>query len=106
VHYSRELGWKRVGYCALVNNLAEAMFHLAAGDAALEGRLWHSIARIAGDWQQRFGHQPLLQGLTDGAPLPSKNNLRTRLFKRADRDSDYTELPNPIGVRISSREAA
>ncbi|MGH8075702.1 MAG: IucA/IucC family protein [Lysobacter sp.] len=106
VHYSRELGWKRVGYCALVNNMAEAMFHLAAGDVALETRLWDTVARIAGDWQHRFGHQPLLQGLIDGAPLPSKNNLRTRLFKRADRDSDYTELPNPIGLRITSREAA
>jgi len=106
VQYPRELGWKRVAYCALVNNLAEAMFHLTAGDAELEDRLWSTIARIAGDWQQRFGHQPLLQGLIDGAPLPSKNNLRTRLFKRADRDSDYTALPNPICLRNLSQEAA
>lgn len=106
VHYPRDLGWKRVAYCALVNNLAEAMFHLAAGDADLEDRLWNTVAQIAAEWQQRFGHQPLLQALTDGAALPSKNNLRTRLFKRADRDSDYTELPNPMPAWVASQEAA
>jgi len=106
VLYPHALGWKRVAYCALVNNLAEAIFHLAAGDDGLEDQLWQVIARVAADWQQRFGRQPLLQGLIDGAPLPSKNNLRTRLFKRADRDSDYTALPNPIGTGFAAQEAA
>ncbi|MEH6413511.1 IucA/IucC family protein [Pseudomonas sp. CGJS7] len=96
VQYSRELGWNRVAYCALVNNLAEAIFHIAAGDRTLEDRLWNAIGHLAADWQRRFGRQPLLQGLLEGASLPSKNNLRTRVFKRADRDSDYTALPNPI----------
>lgn len=106
VLYPHDLGWKRVAYCALVNNLAEAIFHLAAGDDALEDRLWQVIAQVAADYQRRYGRQPLLQGLIDGAALPSKNNLRTRLFKRADRDSDYTTLANPIGTTIAVREAA
>lgn len=107
VLYPRDLGWKRVAYCALVNNLAEAMFHLAAGDVALEDRLWLAVAQITAEWQQRFGRQPLLQGVIDGVAIPSKNNLRTRLFKRADRDSDYTDVPNPISAwAAASREAA
>lgn len=106
VHYSAALGWKRVAYCALVNNLAEAIFHLAGNDGALEQRLWQSIADIAERWQQRHGYQALLQGLIQGDALPSKNNLRTRLFKRADRDSDYTALPSPILQRAQTRVAA
>lgn len=106
VHYSQELGWKRVAYCALVNNLAEAIFQLADGDAALEDRLWACIGAIAQRWQERFGTQPLLQGLLEGDALPSKNNLRTRLFKRADRDSDYTYLANPISPPAAARQVA
>lgn len=106
VLYPRELGWKRVAYCALINNLAEAIFHLAAGDPALEDRLWQTIARIASDWQRRFGREPVLQALLDGAPIPSKNNLRTRLFRRADRDSDYTWLPHPLAQRLTAEAAA
>lgn len=106
VQYSRELGWSRVAYCALINNLAEAMFHIAAGDSLLEDRLWNVVGTLALDWQQRFGRQPMLQGLVEGATLPSKNNLRTRVFKRADRDSDYTALVNPIRSRAATEEAA
>jgi siderophore synthetase component len=107
VHYSQEQGWKRIAYCALVNNLAEAIYHLAHTDAALENRLWASIAEIIQCWQERHGSQALLQGLLQGDALPSKNNLRTRLFKRADRDADYTLLPNPIRlISEATREAA
>jgi siderophore synthetase component len=106
VHYSAALGWKRIAYCALVNNLAEAIFQLAGPDDALEQRLWQSIADIAERWQQRHGYQALLQGLIEGDALPSKNNLRTRLFKRADRDSDYTGLPNPMLRPVRTRVAA
>lgn len=106
VHYSATLGWKRVAYCALVNNLAEAIFHLAGNDHALEQSLWQAIAHIASRWQKRHGHQALLQGLIQGDALPSKNNLRTRLFKRADRDSDYTALPSPLLMLAPSRAAA
>jgi siderophore synthetase component len=106
VHYPRAQGWKRITYCALVNNLGEAMFHLADGDDALETRLWQCVARIAEDWLRTHGEQPLLRGLLDGDALPSKNNLRTRLFQRADREADYTELPNPIQRRGTARVAA
>lgn len=106
VLYSQDLGWKRIGYCALVNNIAEAIFHLADGDAALEDRLWDAVGGIAQRWQDRHGAQPLLQGLLEGAGLPSKNNLRTRLLKRADRDSDYTYLANPIRPQAVARQVA
>ncbi len=95
LYYTPEQAWNRVAYCALVNNLAEAIFHLSDGAAVLEARLWQCVAEIAARWQQRNGAQPALQGLIDGAPLPGKNNLGTRLLQRADRQSDYTALPNP-----------
>lgn len=111
LHYSQAQGWKRVAYCALVNNLAEAIFHLVGDEGvhaaqALEARLWEIVAQITRHWQQRFGEQPLLQGLLCGDALPSKNNLRIRLFRRADRDADYTNLPNPIRHHAHAREAA
>ncbi|RBJ93413.1 iron transporter, partial [Xanthomonas oryzae pv. oryzae] len=79
LYYTPEQGWNRVAYCALVNNLAEAIFHLTEGNAALEARLWQCVGEIAARWQQRHGAQSALQGLLDGAPLPGKNNLGTRL---------------------------
>jgi len=106
LYYTPEQGWNRVAYCALVNNLAEAIFHLAEGDAALETRLWHCVGEIAVRWQQRHGAQPALHGLITGAPLPSKNNLGTRLWQRADRQSDYTALVNPIPPITAARQVA
>ncbi len=106
LYYTPEQGWNRVAYCALVNNLAEAIFHLGEGDAALEARLWQCVGEIALRWQQRHGAQAALQGLVDGAPLPGKNNLGTRLWQRADRQSDYTALPNPIPRITAQRQVA
>jgi siderophore synthetase component len=106
------LGWKRVAYCALINNLGEAMFHLAAGAGdghafeRLEQRLWDVVGGIALSWSARFGAEDLLDALVEGADLPSKNNLRTRLFRRADRESDYTALPSPLAGRITAKVAA
>jgi siderophore synthetase component len=110
--YPRALGWKRVAYCALINNLGEAMFHLAAGAGdghafeRLEQRLWDVVGGIALSWSARFGAEDLLDALVEGADLPSKNNLRTRLFRRADRESDYTALPSPLAGRITAKVAA
>jgi len=110
--YPRDLGWKRVAYCALINNLGEAIFHIASGAGAgaafdqLEQRLWQVVGGIARRWGQRFGAESLLDALVDGADLPSKNNLRTRLFRRADRESDYTALPSPLVDRAIPRAAA
>ncbi|MCF8825558.1 IucA/IucC family protein [Xanthomonas campestris] len=106
LYYTPEQAWNRVAYCALVNNLAEAIFHLSDGDAVLEARLWQCVAEIAARWQQRNGAQPALQGLIDGAPLPGKNNLGTRLLQRADRQSDYTALPNPIAPMHAVQQVA
>ncbi|MEA5125753.1 IucA/IucC family protein [Xanthomonas floridensis] len=106
LYYTPEQGWNRVAYCALVNNLAEAIFHLSEGDAVLEARLWHCVGEMALRWQQRHGAQPALQGLIDGAPLPGKNNLGTRLLQRADRQADYTALPNPIAALAIARQVA
>ncbi|KAB7772285.1 IucA/IucC family protein [Xanthomonas maliensis] len=102
LYYTPEQAWNRVAYCALVNNLAEAIFHLAEGDAVLEARLWQCVSELAMRWQQRHGVQPALQGLLDGAPLPGKNNLGTRLWQRADRQADYTALPNPLASAAPS----
>lgn len=110
--YPRDLGWKRIAYCALINNLGEAIFHLAAGAGSgaafeqLEQRLWDVVGSIALRWSARFGAEDLLDALVDGADLPSKNNLRTRLFRRADRESDYTALPSPLTRRVRTRVAA
>ncbi|PPU76822.1 IucA/IucC family siderophore biosynthesis protein [Xanthomonas sp. NCPPB 1638] len=106
LYYTPEQGWNRVAYCALVNNLAEAIFHLSESDAVLETRLWHCVGEMAIRWQQRHGAQPALQGLIDGAPLPGKNNLGTRLLQRADRQADYTALPNPIAALAIARRVA
>ncbi|OAX57508.1 IucA/IucC family protein [Xanthomonas graminis] len=105
LYYSAEQGWNRIAYCALVNNLAEAIFHLADGHERRERQLWRIVGTIAQAWQQRHGRQPALQALLDGAPLPAKNNLRLRLLQRADRHADYTLLPNPI-ARPAQRQAA
>ncbi|HVJ38469.1 MAG TPA: IucA/IucC family protein [Stenotrophomonas sp.] len=96
LHYSAEQGWNRVAYCTLVNNLAEAIFHLADGDAELEQALWDCVGDIARRWQKRNGPQPELQSLLQGAALPGKNNLGIRVLRRPDRQAGYTQLPNPI----------
>ncbi|QQX80252.1 hypothetical protein JK628_22765 [Shewanella sp. KX20019] len=96
VYYSREQGWNRVAYCSLINNVSEAMFHLAAGDQVLETELWLIAARVVEQWQQVEGQQPELAGFLQGESIPSKNNLSTRLFKKSDRLSSYTQLANPL----------
>lgn len=96
LHYDADKAWKRVAYCALVNNLGEAVFHLAGGDAALEKRLWREIAAILETQRTPLGDPPALRELCAGAPLPSKENFMTRLLMKADREAGYTALPNPL----------
>ncbi|BET84425.1 Vibrioferrin amide bond forming protein PvsD / Siderophore synthetase superfamily, group A [Edwardsiella anguillarum] len=95
VSYTRHQGWQRTAYCLFVNHLAEALFRLADGDRTLEQRLWDRLAHHL----QRWRHQPEIAALLEGAPLPSKNNLRTRLLQRRDRHADYTPLPHPMRSR-------
>lgn len=40
IYYSREQGWRRIAYCALINNVSEGIFHGAMGDPRLEKCLW------------------------------------------------------------------
>ncbi|NRD75565.1 siderophore biosynthesis protein PvsD [Shewanella sp. VB17] len=98
VYYTRELGWSRIAYCSLINNVSEAMFHLAAGDRALETELWQLLANVVEQWQQVEGEEPELVGLLQGEKIPAKNNLSTRLFMKADRLSSYTQLTNPLAM--------
>lgn len=96
LYYDADKAWKRVAYCALVNNLGEAIFHLAGSDADLEKRLWRQIADLLERQCQRLGDPHALRALCAGAPLPSKENFMTRLLLRADREAGYTALPNPL----------
>lgn len=95
VYYSRDDGWNRIGYCTLINNLSEAIFHLANGDASLEKQLWHRLLEQMKKWQTINGAQPEIQALIDGGSIPSKNNFTTRLMKKADRESNYTQIHSP-----------
>jgi len=95
VYYSREAGWRRIGYCTLINNLSEAIFHLADGDNALETLLWEELLNQLKKWQTINGEQPEINALIAGGSLSSKNNFTTRLMKKADRESDYTQILSP-----------
>ncbi|WP_373091915.1 IucA/IucC family siderophore biosynthesis protein [Zhongshania sp.] len=96
IYYSRAQGWNRIAYCALINNLSEAIFHGAAGDPLVEEHLWRLLSKEIAQWQYQYGDEPELQALLNGAPIPSKNNFTTRLLKQADRASAYTFLRNPM----------
>ncbi|MBK3845845.1 IucA/IucC family protein [Stutzerimonas xanthomarina] len=100
LYYTEDKAWKRVAYCALVNNLGEAIFHLADGEASLEKQLWRAVGEILEAQRLVHGDPLPLCELCAGAPLPSKENFMTRLLMRADRDAGYTALPNPFGVSV------
>ncbi|WP_375737872.1 IucA/IucC family protein [Pseudomonas boanensis] len=96
LYYSPDKAWKRVAYCTLVNNLGEAIFHLADGSAALEKRLWAQVGQLLELQRELLGDPVELREFCAGATLPSKENFMTRLLQRADREAGYTALPNPI----------
>ncbi|WP_315709431.1 IucA/IucC family protein [Brenneria uluponensis] len=95
VWYPREKGWNRVAYCLFINHLSEAIFHLSDGDRVLEQQLWDLLSAQLETWQQ----EPEVAAMLAGAPIPSKNNLRTRLLQRADKLADYTLMDHPIRSR-------
>jgi len=96
VHYSEDQGWKRVSYCLLVNNIAEMIFHACQHTPGLEQRAWAMLAALLQKTSHALGTPQALSGLLQGQALASKNNLKTRLFKKADRLSDYTFLSHPL----------
>ena len=95
VYYSREQGWNRIGYCTFINNISEAIFFIAEGDAKLEQTLWELLKESIVRWQSINGKQPELVALLDGGFFPSKNNFTTRLMQNADKESGYTLIATP-----------
>ncbi len=95
VYYSRAQGWNRIGYCTFINNISEAIFFIAEGDQTLEKTLWNSVKSAIVRWQSVNGKQPELESLINGGSFPSKNNFTTRLMQRADKESNYTQVPVP-----------
>lgn len=96
VHYSEDQGWKRVSYCLLVNNIAEIIFHACQHTPGLEIRAWQQLAALLQQCSYELEEPQALCELLQGHALASKNNLKTRLFKKADRLSDYTFLSHPL----------
>ncbi|WP_152635528.1 IucA/IucC family protein [Pseudomonas sp. Ant30-3] len=105
VYYSADKAWQRVGYCALVNNLGEAIFHLANGSDVLEQQLWARIGDLLHAQSALLGHPTELRELCAGAPFPSKENFMTRLMMRADREAGYTSLPSPLTITEKRKRA-
>jgi len=96
VHYSEDQGWKRVSYCLLVNNIAEMIFHACHQTPGLEQQAWEMLGTLLHKTSHALDTPQALSALLNGQSLASKNNLKTRLFKKADRLSDYTFLSHPL----------
>jgi hypothetical protein len=58
----------------------------------MEQQLWDLLAAQLGRWR----HQPEIAATLEGGPIPSKNNLKTRLLRKADKHADYTLLQHPM----------
>ncbi|WP_148862854.1 IucA/IucC family protein [Marinobacter fonticola] len=108
IHYSADKGWKRIAYCLLINNLFQAVSYLALDDLDLETDLWRvwraHLERYLDRCDSAWAHR-VIGGLLRGEPLPNKSNLITRLLKRADRDSEYVQVPNPLAALTSAPPA-
>ncbi|GAB2851504.1 siderophore biosynthesis protein PvsD [Pseudoduganella ginsengisoli] len=97
--YGREAGWKRIAYCLFVNNFCEAIHQLAAGQPAMQQRLWNVVRHHLQRYQSEFGcaeSTPRIAAVLAGQPLPSKGNLTNRFLKQADRAADYAPFANPF----------
>ncbi|MFC6670417.1 IucA/IucC family protein [Marinobacterium aestuariivivens] len=99
VWYDADKAWQRVAYCLLINNLAQAVFHIARQDGELEQALWRQLAAGLEGYQRRHGNDRsagLIARVLDGEPWPNKTNLLNRVLKRADSGSEYVPLPSPF----------
>lgn len=97
--YDEERSWNRIAYCLFVNQLGEAVDHLAEGDAALARKLWGIVRRHIEAYQKSCGSRASyerLSALLSGAPLPAKTNLLVRFTRQADRKAGYAPLANPM----------
>ena len=100
--YTPDSGWKRVSYCLFVNNLCQAVHHIAGTDALLERMLWREVRESLIAFQRAYGtgeSTTVLEGLLNGAPLPAKAGLITRLRRQPDREAIYVDMANPMGTR-------
>jgi siderophore synthetase component len=98
--YDSELGWKRIAYCLFVNNFSEAICVLGAGNMHLQQRLWAVVRDRLRSYQARHGDagsREHIEALVGGEPFPGKSNLLNRILKRADRETTYFDVANPMG---------
>ncbi|WP_372982283.1 IucA/IucC family siderophore biosynthesis protein [Marinobacter sediminum] len=99
MQYSRDKAWKRIAYCLLVNHLFQVVACFSGGEQQTELQLWAALAKIVRRWLGTTDDpwaKEALEDLLAGEPIPNKSNLMTRLFKRPDRESQYTQVPNPL----------
>ncbi|HEX4918253.1 MAG TPA: IucA/IucC family protein [Limnobacter sp.] len=96
VHYSQEKGWNRVSYCLFVNNIAEIILHACCAYPGLEEQAWDNLSSLLTAQLESLNQPDALLALLNGAPLASKNNLKLRLLKNADKHADYTPLNHPL----------
>jgi siderophore synthetase component len=97
--YDEDRSWNRIAYCLFVNQLGEAVDHLAEGNAALAGKLWRIVRHHIERYQEAHGSRASserLSALLSGVPLPAKTNLLVRFTRQADRKAGYTPLANPM----------
>ena len=108
VYYSEQLAWNRITYCLLVNNIGEAIFHIANGCARLEMMLWGIVRQHLISFQDKYGNEHSknrIHGLLTNDPLPIKCNFMTRFLKRADKGAVYDYLlDHPLQENNSHRE--
>lgn len=93
------IAWRRVVYCLLVNNLCQAIFHIACGKGVIEQQLWGIVRRELQRYLERHGcdiSREFIGALLTGTPLPSKANLITRFLQKADSQAHYVYIPNPM----------
>jgi siderophore synthetase component len=96
LQYPRAQGWRRVAYCAFVNNLSEAVLALTHGRPGLAGEMWRIVRRQLQDLLGELrAPAPELAQLLDGGTIPCKANLRLRLAAAPDREADYVQLGVP-----------
>ncbi|WP_273425924.1 IucA/IucC family protein [Marinobacter sp.] len=99
IRYPQDKAWKRIAYCLLVNHLFQVVACLSRGEQQTESQLWATLAEAVRDWLDTTEDpwaKEALGSLLAGEPIPNKSNLMTRLFKRPDRESQYTLVPNPL----------
>ncbi|QUM90303.1 hypothetical protein HWV03_16610 [Moritella sp. 36] len=100
VLYDQEKCWNRLAYCLLINNIVQAIFCIARRESVLEARLWHQVRLTIQQYLAQSDSEFAANKLGDllaGKAIPNKANLITRFLKRADKQAEYTDFPNPLG---------